>query len=146
MGTSFTDYRGRGFWARDSVLELWLFVLSLEIDGASQTPPWLLNARDDWRLQATVGFQGCVSASLDEHLGDDTSRVSLLLCVAASARRRLLDYGPVVPRRVLNSFGLGGGGTFQADLDPAVVLPVAEAFTALLQGEIVWDPSTSPVL
>jgi hypothetical protein len=147
VGSSFIDYRGHGFWARDSGIEVWLFLLCVEIDDAGDVPDWLLRARDDWHDQATVGFMGFVSPSLDQHLGDDQGRVALLLAVSGRARDRLTAYAPVIPKDVLNSFGTGGrGSTFLRDLAPDAFLPVADAFTALLRGEITWDATTSPVL
>jgi hypothetical protein len=31
VGSSFTPYQGRGFWARDASLELWLNLLAQEV-------------------------------------------------------------------------------------------------------------------
>jgi hypothetical protein len=53
----------------------------------------------------------------------------------------------VSPKDVLNSFATGGPGSeFISDVEPEAFLPVADAFTALLRGEITWDAATSPVL
>jgi hypothetical protein len=147
VGTSFIDYRGRGFWTRDAKIELWLYVLCIEINHADDVPDWLLQVRDEWYIQATAGAVGCVSPSLDQHLGNDNQRVARLLALNDRARRRLMAYSPTIPRGVLNAFGIGGpGAEYPDDVDPAVFLPVADAFTALLRGEITWDSATSPVL
>jgi hypothetical protein len=59
----------------------------------------------------------------------------------------VLSYVPVVPKELLNSFGTGGPGSeFVRDVDPEAFLPVADAFTALLRGQISWDAANSPVL
>ena len=147
MGSSFIDYRGRGFWTRDAKIELWLYLLCIEINQAEDVPDWLLRVRDDWHLQATIGCVGCVSPSLDQHVGNDQQRVARLLALSDRARRRLMAYSPTIPKDVLNSFGTGGpGAEYPHDVEPAVYLPVADAFTALLRGEIGWDSATSPVL
>ena len=69
MGTSFIDYRGHGFWTRDSKIEVWLHLLCMEIAAAEAVPDWLVRARDDWHLQASVGFVGGVSPSLESAPG-----------------------------------------------------------------------------
>ena len=86
MGTSFIGYHGRGFWAGDGKIDVWLFVLCVEIDGTEGLPDWLRRARDHWHRQATVGFVGCVSPSLDRHLGDDYGRVEELLILSERAQ------------------------------------------------------------
>ena len=44
MGSSFTEYRGRGFWSRDAGIELWLYLLACEVKQlqASGEPPRLM--------------------------------------------------------------------------------------------------------
>jgi hypothetical protein len=145
MGTSFTDFRGRGFWTTDAKLELWLFTLCSEIDDLSEPPHWIKAARELWHLQATVGFGACVNADLDELVGDDEARVTLLRELARQASQRLHSK-PMIPRDLLNSYGLGGPGRHWAtDLDPTVMDPVAEAFDELLAGTLTTDASTSPI-
>jgi hypothetical protein len=147
MGSSFIDYRGHGFWTHDAKIEVWLHLLCAEINDADDVPDWLLHAREHWHSQATVGFIGCVSPSLDQHLGNDERRVAQLLALSDRARRRLMAYSPAIPKDVLNSFGTGGPGSeFLDDVEPEALLPVADTFTALLRGEITWNTATSPVL
>lgn len=42
--------------------------------------------------------------------------------------------------------GWFGSAHFVADAELAVFLPVADAFSALLRGEIAWEAATSPVI
>jgi hypothetical protein len=147
MGSSFTAYRGYGFWAPDSKVEVWLYLLCMEIDRRADEPQWLRNARFDWHHQATAGFVGCVSASLDQHLGEDPDRRARLLAVAVAAIARLVSYGPMIPKEVLNSFGVGGEGAhFAQDLPSDLFRPVADAFLGLLRGDLTWNEATSPML
>jgi hypothetical protein len=147
VGSSFIEYRGHGFWTRDAKIEVWLYLLCAEINQADDVPDWLLQARDDWHCQATVGFVGCVSPSLDHHLGNDQRRVAHLLALSDRVQSRLMAYSPAIPKDVLNSFGTGGPGSeFLQEVAPEAFLPVAEAFTASLRGEITWNAATSPVL
>jgi hypothetical protein len=146
MGSSFTAYRGYGFWAPDNKVEVWLYLLCLEIDRRSDAPQWLRDARFDWHHQASAGFDGCVSASLDRHVGEDPDRRGQLLAVAIAATGRLMSYGPMISKEVLNSFGVGGGASFTQDQPSNVFRPVADAFVALLRGDLTWNEATSPML
>jgi len=146
VGSSFTGYQGRGFWARDGKLELWLYLMCQEIDSRPDAPGWLRETRAAWHEQATAGLNGCISAALDQHLAGDPARAGLLRAVTAQAISRLLAYQPAMSRDLLNSFGLGGDSSWTTDLDPATMLPVAEAFGQLLAGALAWDATSSPVL
>ncbi|GAA1437755.1 hypothetical protein GCM10009616_40070 [Microlunatus lacustris] len=146
MGTSFVEFRGRGFWTSDSKLEIWLHLLTLAVSRRDERPPWLDEAREHWHEQATVGFTGCVSAALDHWIGDQADRLLTVAELAEDVQHVLRGTG-IIRRDDLEAAGIGGpGSTWAADVDAEVVLPVAEAFSALLRGEIVWDSRTSPVL
>ena len=74
MGTSFADYRGCGFWNRDAALETILLLLVVDLQPESRNDDALGVALDWWTLQATVGYSGCVSPSLDHKLADPRVR------------------------------------------------------------------------
>jgi len=146
MGSSFTEYRGNGFWTRDALLEIWLHRLVLAIDGRPVRLAWLQDARDHWQLHATVGYTGCVSASLDEWLGGDPDRVTTVADLSAEALRGLRD-ARSIRHEDLTAAGIGGQRTqWRKDMPAHNILPVAEAFIDLIAGRIDWDASTSPVL
>jgi hypothetical protein len=84
VGTSFTEYRGLGFWTRDAALETVLALLVLELEPLARHDPGLDPVLDMWTLQSVAGFGGCVSACLDEHL---TSQPGLAGLVTAALRR-----------------------------------------------------------
>jgi hypothetical protein len=89
-GMRWTEYRGRGFYCRDGLLEVWLAVVVDELDrqghlGASS----LRSLRDDFHAQASVVFDGLMETRLDSHLPDDASRLELVaLCQRLAARLR----------------------------------------------------------
>jgi len=146
MGSSFTRFRGRGFWSRDACLEVWLFLLAAE--AARETPPaeWLSAAAANWRLQATAGFVGSISAGLDEHVSSD-DRAELVATIAQRTLARLQAHGPTVGAETLNALGVGGpGSTFPRDVPTARFATVGEAFVRLLRGQLETDAATSPVL
>ena len=72
MGTSFTEYNGYGFWARDGQIEEMLRLLVGKIDQEPKvTAPWL-EMRADFDLQSQGWFNGFVSPGLDRHVTDVT--------------------------------------------------------------------------
>lgn len=72
MGSSFTEYDGHGFWARDEQVELWLALMVRQIDTRAIRTPAQKRIRDDFIVQATGGFLGFVSPGLDDHVTEAT--------------------------------------------------------------------------
>ncbi|MBN8732293.1 MAG: hypothetical protein J0L64_17260 [Acidobacteria bacterium] len=66
MGTSYVEYRGKGFWSWDGYLEDALAVLA-EAVGAD-SPEWLKAAGKHWEIQAAGEFGGWIHAQLDDFL------------------------------------------------------------------------------
>ncbi|MFC5910346.1 hypothetical protein [Streptacidiphilus monticola] len=138
------DFDGRGFWSRDSLAEVWLYLLAEEAGRVVNPPAWLTNAREDWKLQATGGFIGCVSPGLDKHLAPASDRAAVTLALSERVRHRLMQWRPAIPRAVANSFGAGGEQAyFTTDLDTAPLLAFADAFMRLLRGESPEEPDIS---
>ncbi|MDI2126989.1 hypothetical protein [Yinghuangia seranimata] len=95
---------------------------------------WLDEAARDWRVQATAGYVGCVSAGLDRHLGGDADRVAVVLGLSGRARARLMGWSPAIPTDVVNGFGTGGAGSrFESEPSVEPFLACADAFMALLR-------------
>jgi hypothetical protein len=145
MGKSFTEFRRRGFWARDTSLELWLRLVALHLRYRERIEDAAFrDLRETW-LTATSGCQGCVGESADLNRvlsNDDLVRVALEASdEALKAIRRL---GPKLDQKYLNALGLPG--TFVADLDAWKVVQVGEHFIRLLRGELQWEVRSSPLL
>lgn len=87
-GIRFTEYRGRGFFCRDGLLEVWLAIVVDELDGeAGLAPDWLARLRDDFRAQATVVFDGLMETRLDPHLTSEARRQRMVsLCHRVAQR------------------------------------------------------------
>jgi len=146
VSSSFTCYRDRGFWSRDSSLELWLFLLAQEVKQLDNPSDWLCVAAEDWQIQATGGFVGCISAGLDEFVSTP-DRAATLVELSKQALATLHKKGEVLTAEWLNSLSLSGTGSyFMRDVPTEVVLRIGDAFVRLLCGEITWDAKTSPVL
>jgi hypothetical protein len=92
MGTSFTDFNGKGFWTRDPLLEVWLGALVQEIDHLSSLSEWLTLVRQEWHLQAVVGFGGYVSPDLERWVTtDEEKRLPMALSEQAMFPRNLFS-------------------------------------------------------
>lgn len=130
------DYRGSGFWVSDYQAEVWLYLLAQQAHAMAGAPAWLAAAGSDWHAQATAGFTGCVSSCLDEHLGTDPGRVTVVIGLCERALQQLAEWSPAIPRKTVNSFGTGGQPeSFTTDLAVGPLLACGRAFIALLRGE-----------
>jgi hypothetical protein len=77
MGTSYVEYKGYGFWSRDSYIESWLMTLISAIDKLPSLEPWQQDLMEHWRIQATIDG-GYMSVGLDDFLTDDSKREFLI--------------------------------------------------------------------
>ena len=145
MGTSFIDFKGYGFWARDASIELWLYLLVQEIDKLESKPEWLKEARDHWHTQATVGFAGWIHPQLDNFLISQ-DRIELVVGLSECTLRGLGNQGEYLSRDYLNSLRVGGEGSWWArDVEVEMFAQTGRKFVELLKGEVKTDASTSPV-
>lgn len=137
MSTSFVSLRGRGFWAPDGLLEVWLWYLADALesldDGEVAPPGYVENLRD----QATSGYHGFISVRLDELSEAQRARV------ATAARRcvsRVQGDPSLLHKKTLNTLGLGGEGChFGRDLPVARLEAIGRVFVGLLDGTCGWD-------
>ena len=139
MGTSWTSYWHRGFWATDGTVECWLQALVAEIDAHPCPAWWILQAREDWDLQATVGFVGSVCIDLDRHLAGDAGREAdfllLLNRMAGGGREEAVDAAHLFDGTPL---GPSSGGA------PAELLQrFTTAVIGLVRGVTAWDTTTT---
>jgi hypothetical protein len=83
MGTSFVEYKGFGFWTRDSFLESWLTTMLDEMRKLPFREPWQESLMEHWRVQAIING-GVMSVDLDKFL-TDTAREDFLLSLSKEA-------------------------------------------------------------
>jgi hypothetical protein len=146
VGSSFTCYRGHGFWSNDATIGLWLYLIAQEVQRLDNPPEWLRVAAKEWHLQATMEITGCVSAQLDEY-ASTPERAEVVLEVSEFALAGLRGRTDNLSKGWLNSLDLGGPGSiFMEDLPVEVFTPIGEAFIRLLRGEITWDAATAPLV
>ena len=142
MTTSYTDYRGRGFWADDTVIELWLHLL-VHTRPARCRAAWIIRARDAWAVQARVGFLGCVDLGLDEHLAGDPTREAEFVTLINAFDDHLESLGAMIPAPTATLYNVGGGTEFGADVDIAVLHRFSTALIELVTAKTT-DTSSAP--
>lgn len=122
-----TEFRGRGFWSRDGLLQVWLAVLVDELDRRAVNG-WQKHMRDDWLFTAGVSFNGLVSTQLDDHINSDDKRmITIALC--RDVRTKLdseLDVAGAHTARI-------GGSRLAREDTPRGLLRVADSFLWLLE-------------
>src|SRR5690349_8573410 len=101
MSSTFVRFRGQGFEANDSALEVWLALLVREIDKMGHLPDWVSEVRDEWHLQSTAGFGFGVMPRLDDFVISEERR-NTILTLSRQALKKLESYGQIVSREELN--------------------------------------------
>jgi hypothetical protein len=136
VGSTYIAFRGAGFEAGDAAVEVWLILLVRAIDDLDDPPAWLREARDEWELQATVGFGHGVMPELDRFVTDDERR-DAVLTLSRKASERLDSYGDPISRNDLNALGTGGPrATFTRDVDAVLFRRTARYFMKLFDGTL----------
>jgi hypothetical protein len=135
MSSSYVEFRGQGFEADDSTLEVWLLLLVKEIELSDPIPSWLQDVHDEWLEQATAGFGFGISPGLDRFITNE-ERVSTVLKLCEGAMARLSRYGEKVPQVELNAMHTGDGAVFTRDVPTEMFLNVGRYFVKLLQGTL----------
>jgi hypothetical protein len=141
MGTSFTEFKGHGFWTRDAALECFLGHLVVELDAQTSSHAWLDPVLDDWTVQAAAGLIGTLSPRLDWHLylPDRVARV-------LESAIRVRDAHPK-PKDELAPVGsefdaranrvLAGSAWTRPEALETTLRAVSDAFCNLLDGSLV---------
>jgi hypothetical protein len=144
MATSFVAFHNFGFWCNDSVLETWLSYFLKVLDQQENLPDWLQQLHQNWEVQATVGFVGCIDLLLDE-VATDESRVTILVGLVARTNQLLAAHGEFIPAEVLNHLPYQPAGvTWYDAVATALFLKVGQLLSRLLE-EKLQTTASSPL-
>lgn len=136
MGSTYVEFRGRGFEASDATLEIWLLLLVEEIDSLPSRPRWLQDVREEWYIQATEVFGFGVMPGLDEVVTNEERR-DVILDLSSRAMKRLRTYGRVISKDELNAILRGGPDhMFTEDARTEPFVRTGDYFTKLLREEL----------
>lgn len=152
MGSSFVEYKGKGFWVYDPGLQVWLETLVQAIDRWSSPPEWLALARQDWHRQALGTQPAFMNPELDEFASTEEQK-GVLITLSRQALAQLATNEPVVSHDLLNGMLRDEAivpwehrGFFTRDVPLAGFLIIGNTFIQLLRGELTTTASTSPTL
>jgi hypothetical protein len=141
VGTSFVSIGERGFWMRDSVLELWLRLLALHVQDPVESGGVTTKIRDQWLLASRGFFNGCVPDGLEEAVS--TAEAAALVRAAIHSLLQALKAAPGhLSKDAFNLIGFSEG-TFTRDIETRRLVEVGHAFLDLLDGKITTGPSDS---
>ncbi len=138
MGSSYTDFRGKGFTAKDGQVCVWLFLLVEEIEKVETPPAWLCELKKHFHEQSTLSINGCVNPDLDELVTDDT-RTKMLIELAESALQRLREASPRITLMTEYSYSTDGPDSICNDVDIRIHERYGVEFIRLLKGEVISD-------
>jgi hypothetical protein len=141
MGTTFVEIGGKGFWMRDSILELWLRLLALHIEEPEVAGSIGQQIRDDWLLASRGYFLGCVPVRLEEAISTREGR-AIVVAAIISLMKALTDGPQLLDHATLNLLGFDGG-QFNSDVESKRLIQVGDAFLALIAGQIQTDASST---
>jgi hypothetical protein len=87
MGSSFVEFRGRGFWAKDTPLQAAMYLLHCELRDRSAVSEALGRWRDTLMVQARWGGGGCVWSGLQDFSDDQAGEALADVVRGAQARQ-----------------------------------------------------------
>lgn len=88
MGSSFTEYRGRGFWSYDGFLERMAVDVASMIEGLPESEAWLKDLASHWRIQASGNFSGWSHLELDNFISSEERRLTVRGLIQRLIERR----------------------------------------------------------
>ena len=141
MGTSFVEIGGKGFWMRDTVLELWLRLLALHVEDPSDDSPLARRIRDSWLLASRGYFGGCIPDDLEEFVSTPEGRSIVLRAI--DSLKTALENGPeLLDHDTLNLLGFDGV-RYGSGFESARLIQVATAFVGLIEGRVDCDVTST---
>lgn len=122
-----------GFWMRDSILELWLRLLSLHIPEPTSNHDTHYRIRNQWLLASRGCSGGHVPHDLSNAVSTPEGR-QIVMDAIVSLMDALAEAPPVLNGPTLDLLGIDG--TFQDGLETRRLTEVGSAFKDLLAGRI----------
>ena len=140
MGSTFVEFNQKGFWANDSILELWLRLLAWHLDEPSNDEVNIKLIRNQWLLASRGFFQGCVPVELDS-LIKTSSDSQVIEKAIASLVESLKTSGEILDEKHINL--LGFEYTWRKGVRVAGLIEMGESFQDLISGKIVTSSSNA---
>lgn len=137
MATSFIEYRSKGFWCDDAVLEAWLSFAVLELRSRIREDAWEQALSSEWAFYTKAGIVGAIDLQLDHFLASDEQERRLFALIDA-VESRLTQLGDRLPLDLLNP--LMPPRTRWVEAPPTEWFTiVGSRMQALIQGNLLTD-------
>src|SRR5258708_5639367 len=111
MASSFIEYKGKGFWVRDSLIEISLNFFVEAAESLKNRPNWFNDISGKYAAIIEGGFPGWKNLELDEILIDTSSKEQFNSMIDA-AILKIDTIGTKIPINVINSYPRLGGGIY----------------------------------
>ncbi|TWT36854.1 hypothetical protein KOR34_17990 [Posidoniimonas corsicana] len=142
MGTTFvTIDQSSGFWMQDSVLELWLRLLALNVEESPDDESIGRRIRDQWLLASKGFFGGHVPHGLESFASTEDGRWVIRVAIE-SLMSRLRDAPRELNGPTLDLLGVDGA-SFVDPIETRRLVEVGNAFLQLMDGKITSDASST---
>lgn len=109
MAQSYIKYKEYGFWSDDSIIEVWLLLVSKTLIRFKTSGNWINKVIEEWDVQATFGFTGSIDPDLDRVL-NSKDKVDCIKQVVQFVLEDLRGHGEIISHEYLNSLNTGGDG------------------------------------
>ncbi|CAN5822960.1 hypothetical protein BH09VER1_BH09VER1_41440 [soil metagenome] len=91
MGSSYTKYRGHGFWSYDDFLERLVGDVAAMIRERPKPEQWLADLASHWELQSSGNFSGWIHLQFDEFLLSEKNRIEVRDLIQKATEQRKED-------------------------------------------------------
>ena len=136
MGTTFVDIKEKGFWLRDSILELWLRFVALHIEDSPKDNSEAHKIRDEWLLASRGYFNGCVPHNIEEIVSTKNGKQ-----IVIDAINSLLSELKKAPDNLdMNVINLMGCGEWRGNFETYRLVELSEAILDLIDGKVGSGP------
>lgn len=137
--TQVVKYAGRGFWAYDVAVGVFVkFLLDAAYESGETNAPWLSEAVSSWRVWAVVSDYGFI---LDERWSSEQRKAFIALAEKACnelASRDSISAEEILGWRFADNLRIHPRGA--TDVATAPVVELGEAMIALLRNELPEAP------
>ncbi len=143
MSSSFTSYKGAGFWAKDPIIEIWLLLLAKQMELNPASTPWAQKTRQYFILRATGGFLGCIDPELGQ-VAKSKKQYNKLLSISISTLSVLTTSGDLLNQDFLNDLyniegSRGQPNIWNKSVATKSFIHYSKKWISLLRGDFVFN-------
>lgn len=147
MGTSFIEFKGKGYWIHDFYISLMARFLIQSYKNKPNKSQWQGKMKDHLMPLAMGGFGGAASLYLDENL-DVSYKVNEYIEWIVLSKSELEKKGEYISKEEINSFDYYEGSYFpiSEDIETKIILELFDELINIIEGKSGGDPISKSVL